>query len=106
MNEQNLKPMESGREARENGKKGGIKSGEVRREKRIIANALEDLLLSNKGEKLKELVSKSTARELKKGGFDCLLTVAKIFGEVTDKVSAEIAGYEEALAKYLNAGKE
>ena len=34
-------PFQSGNEAQENGKKGGIRSGEVRREKKILREAFE-----------------------------------------------------------------
>lgn len=43
-NEKNLKPVRSKREARERGKKGGQKSGEVRREKRLLRDCMTELL--------------------------------------------------------------
>lgn len=43
-NNENLKPPRSTKEARERGKKGGIKSGEVRREKKTMKQMLEYLL--------------------------------------------------------------
>lgn len=43
-NEKNLKPVRTKREARERGKKGGQKSGEVRREKRLLKDCMNDLL--------------------------------------------------------------
>ena len=43
-NEQNLKPVRSEEEARELGRKGGIKSGEARREKATMLSTLEKLL--------------------------------------------------------------
>ena len=43
-NEQNLKPVRSEAEARELGRKGGIKSGEARREKATMLSTLEKLL--------------------------------------------------------------
>lgn len=43
-NEKNLKPVRTKREARERGKKGGQKSGEVRREKRLLRDCMNDLL--------------------------------------------------------------
>lgn len=42
-NEKNLKRLSS-REARENGKKGGEKSGQVRREKKLLKDCMLDLL--------------------------------------------------------------
>lgn len=43
-NEKNLKPVRSKREARERGKKGGIKSGETRRRKAALRNTMDRLL--------------------------------------------------------------
>lgn len=43
-NEQNLKPVRSKSEARERGKKGGKKSAESRREKKLLRECLEALL--------------------------------------------------------------
>lgn len=44
-NEKNLKVLTS-EEARRNGRKGGIKSGEIRREKRLLKELLEDVLFT------------------------------------------------------------
>jgi len=43
-NEKNLKPVRSKSEARERGKKGGQKSGEVRRNKKLLKEHMELLL--------------------------------------------------------------
>lgn len=43
-NEKNLKPVRSKKEARERGIKGGKKSGEVRRQKKLLKECLEELL--------------------------------------------------------------
>lgn len=43
-NEKNLKPVRSKSEARERGKKGGQKSGEVRRNKKLLKEHMEILL--------------------------------------------------------------
>ena len=43
-NENNLKPVKTKSEARARGKNGGIKSGEVRREKRLLKELLEEAL--------------------------------------------------------------
>ena len=43
-NEKNLKPVRSKEEARERGKKGGIKSGETRRRKAALRNTMNRLL--------------------------------------------------------------
>ncbi len=43
-NKDNLIPIRSEKEAREKGKKGGIRSGEVRREKKALRDTFEELL--------------------------------------------------------------
>lgn len=43
-NEQNLKPIGSEAEAREKGRKGGIASGEARRQKKLLKECIEILL--------------------------------------------------------------
>lgn len=40
----NIKPIRSSEEARERGRKGGIRSGEVRREKKAMRDVLQELL--------------------------------------------------------------
>lgn len=44
-NTENLKSVRTVEEARELGRKGGIKSGEVRREKKLLKSLLEEALL-------------------------------------------------------------
>ena len=44
MNEKNLKPIRTEKEAREKGRNGGIASGKARREKKTIQKILADLL--------------------------------------------------------------
>ena len=51
-NEKNLKPIRTESEAREKGRNGGKKSGEVRRRKRLLKDCMNDLLdlpVNNKG---------------------------------------------------------
>ena len=43
-NESNLKPFRSENEARENGAKGGVASGETRRRRKLIRECLNELL--------------------------------------------------------------
>ena len=43
-NEQNLKPVSSKKEARERGRKGGIASGEARRAKKSLREAMQILM--------------------------------------------------------------
>lgn len=49
-NERNLKPARTKSEARERGRKGGIASGESRREKATLRGCLELLLAQNMGD--------------------------------------------------------
>ena len=44
-NPQNLKPIQSVNEAREKGRAGGIKSGQVRREKKLLSQIYVDMLM-------------------------------------------------------------
>lgn len=44
-NPQNLKPIQSVNEAREKGRAGGIKSGQVRREKKLLSQIYADMLM-------------------------------------------------------------
>lgn len=50
-NESNLKPVRTKKEARERGRNGGIKSGEVRRERKTLKEELLLLLSSNDTQK-------------------------------------------------------
>lgn len=61
MNEQNLKPVKTKSEARKRGKAGGLKSGQVRREKALISLEYGKALanannLKGTGKKLHEVV--------------------------------------------------
>ena len=57
-NTQNLQPVKSKKEARERGRKGGIKSQQVQRERRKAKECMEMLLsLPTKSKKQKELMS-------------------------------------------------
>ncbi len=60
-NIKNLKPIQSKSEAREKGRKGGIKSGESRRKRKAIKEQLEDILtmpFNLKDKKGNELIEK------------------------------------------------
>ena len=47
---ENLKPVRTVEEAREKGRKGGVKSGEARREKKLLKDTLLLLLETNRGQ--------------------------------------------------------
>lgn len=63
-NEQNLKPVKTKKEARERGRKGGIKSGEVRRARRTLKDEL--LLLLSKGQ-IQENITLALIKEALEG---------------------------------------
>lgn len=105
MNDKNLIPYNkrSESEARENGRKGGIKSGEVRREQRTIQKILADYLdgeiKNNKNLKklaqnlgvsadksIKELATVACLiNTLEKGDIDKLIKVMELLGETVEK---------------------
>ena len=63
-NEQNLKPVRSKKEARERGKKGGIKSGEVRAQRKTLRQELLSLLETKVEDKtIQEKISFSLIQE-------------------------------------------
>jgi hypothetical protein len=64
-NEQNLKPIQSKKQARELGKNGGIRSGEVRREKATFKNAIKWLVESDI-----KIEKGNLYEEFKKSGID------------------------------------
>lgn len=68
-NEQNLTPFGTVKDARENGRKGGIKSGEVRREKATMRKLLEQMLneKAKNGQTYKELATLGLIRGAVKG---------------------------------------
>ncbi len=81
-NENNLKPVRSKNEARERGKKGGIKSGEVRAKKKTLKEELI-LLLETKTENktMKEKISLSLIQEALKGNVKAFETIRDTIGE-------------------------
>ena len=64
-NEENLKPVQNKSEARELGKKGGVKSGEARRKKKALRESMEALLVATL--KDDELIKKFAKFGFKKG---------------------------------------
>lgn len=123
MNDQNLIPgnKRSQSELRENGKKGGIRSGEVRREKRMLADTAQMLLglplTDAKGiGKLKSMgISKGdmtnammmTAAILKRaqsGDTSAYNAIRDIIGE-KPKDAVEVSTNDETMRAYENAAK-
>ena len=88
MNEQNLKPVKTKKEARERGRAGGIKSGEVRRAKRTLKEEL--ILLLEKGD-TQEKVSLAMIQEALNGNTKAFEVIRDTIGEKpTDKIEAEL----------------
>lgn len=127
-NEQNLIPnsQRSPSEVRENGRKGGIRSGEVRREKANLKKQLqlfleEEATKDKNGEPLTgaELMVKVAVREMAQGnpkywelirdtaGFKPIekVQVSEIDQSVIDEVEAMVLGVEEE-PKRVNANDE
>lgn len=81
-NEKNLKPVRSKKEARERGKKGGIKSGEVRAKKKTLKEELIALLETKIEEKtIQEKISFSLIQEALKGNVKAFETIRDTIGE-------------------------
>lgn len=97
-NEQNLRPanLQSKKEARENGRKGGIASGIARREKRTMKELLDMVLsqeVTNKnGEKAtkKEVIAIQLANKAVNGDLKAIDQLTKLIGEQI--VKTEITG--------------
>lgn len=88
MNEQNLRPVKTKKEARERGRAGGIKSGEVRRAKRTLKEEL--ILLLEKGD-TQEKVSLAMIKEALEGNTRAFEVIRDTIGEKpTDKIEAEL----------------
>lgn len=81
-NENNLKPVRSKNEARERGKKGGIKSGEARAKKKTLKEELIILLETKIEDKtIQEKISFSLIQEALKGNVKAFETVRDTIGE-------------------------
>ena len=85
-NGSNLKPVKSKEEARERGRAGGIKSGEVRREKKLFREAIEKKL----GASLDDMID-SMITQAKCGNVQAITFLRDTIGEKpTDKLEADI----------------
>ena len=98
--EENLRPVHTKEEARERGRNGGIKSGQVRRQKKTIAATVEKLLdskvtdpkqleiikksgfpLTGKPTYRDFLVASTLMQTIKRGKVDDLLKLQQVIGE-------------------------
>lgn len=102
-NKNNLKPVRTKKEARERGKKGGIKSGEVRRERKTLKDEL--LLLLSSGDTQKK-VSLAIIKKALSGDTKAFEVIRDTIGEkATEKVentNIEMS-YEDYIKKVEDA---
>lgn len=77
-NSENLKPIRSMSEARENGKKGGIKSGEVRRARKTLK---EELLLLLENGNTQNKISVALVQKAIKGDIKAFEVIRDTIGE-------------------------
>ena len=92
MNEQNLKPVRTKREARERGRNGGKASGAVRRRKADFRRTLNMLLTA-------EIDSEEWKPVLEALGVECTLESALNMAMIKEGLSGNVKAYE-AIAKY------
>lgn len=90
--EDNLIPFTSEQnreEAKINGKKGGIRSGEVRREKATMKKTLEMLLneKNNKGKTYRELTTLGLIKGAVDGKAENYKTIVQLLGELQEQVN-------------------
>lgn len=102
-NEKNLKPVRSKEEARERGKKGGIKSGETRRRKAALRNTmnrlltmqaevegLSDVLRTDGGESTyEEIIAMAMIQQASLGNVKAYQAIMKTVGQ-TEKSEADL----------------
>ncbi|MCI8485915.1 MAG: hypothetical protein HFJ20_02210 [Clostridia bacterium] len=97
-NEQNLKPVRTKSEARERGKNGGIKSGEVRKQRKTLKEEL--LLLLSEGQ-TQERISLSLIQEALEGNTKAYEIIRDTIGEKPQdnvKISGELNNPFEGLS--------
>ena len=97
-NEQNLKPVRTKSEARERGKNGGIKSGEVRKQRKTLKEEL--LLLLSEGQ-TQEKISLSLIQEALEGNTKAYEIIRDTIGEKPQdnvKISDELNNPFEGLS--------
>lgn len=110
-NEQNLKPVRSKKEARERGRKGGIKSGETRAQRKTLREELLVLLETKVENKtIQEKISFSLIQEALSGNVKAFETIRDTIGEkpqdkvnISGEVNNPFSGMStEELRKILN----
>lgn len=94
MNNDNLKTL-SPSEARENGKKGGIKSGQTRRERKALKDEL--LLLLENG-KIQNNICLALIDKAQNGDIKAFEVIRDTIGENPNKIEANIGGLKIVVA--------
>jgi hypothetical protein len=94
MNNDNLKTL-SPNEARENGKKGGIKSGQTRRERKALKDEL--LLLLENG-KIQNNICLALIDKAQNGDIKAFEVIRDTIGENPNKIEANIGGLKIVVA--------
>ena len=85
-NDSNLQPVQTKEEARERGRNGGIKSGEVRREKKLFKEAIERKLGASIDSIISAMIAKASDGDVSASTF-----LRDTIGEKpTDKVQADV----------------
>lgn len=88
MNDQNLKPVKTKKEARERGRKGGIASGKARAARKTLK---EELLLLLQNGDTQEKISLAMIKEALEGNTKAFEVIRDTIGEKpTDKIEAEL----------------
>ena len=110
-NEKNLKPIRTKSEAREKGKKGGIKSGKVRAQRKTLKDELLALLeVKVENKTIQEKISFSLIQEALNGNVKAFETIRDTIGEkpqdkvnISGEVNNPFSGMStEELRKILN----
>lgn len=93
VNKQNLQPVRTKEEARERGRNGGIKSGQARREKKLLSEFYGEVLAdlykvdARKGDSAKNIIKKILAR-----GDSASVSMLKEMREATEGSKVEHTG--------------
>ena len=107
-NNQNLRPVRTEEEAREKGRRGGLKSGQVRRERRTARECMNMLLkMDATGENGKKMMSKMGIKDEEQQNI--MLLMATMFARASTsgepnavRAVLEIAGEMNAQAEQTN----
>ena len=104
-NEQNLRPSEY-KLSQEEAKKGGIKSGQVRREKKILKELLEEALLKNTKTGNRYIdITNALIQEAEKGNVKAYETIRDTLGQKPTEKQEQITTtltYEDYIKKVEN----